>query len=90
MKYKVLYVCYLTRKGIQRQKAYISKATENIRVEWLPFKESPIPKNLPMELHMPLIEVVFFKTKEDALKDAHTYCYPGDIFEGAADAEGED
>lgn len=83
MKYKVLYICYLTRRGVQRQKAYISKATENSRVEWLPFEESPKESiAIPKELHMPLIEVKFFKTKEDALKDAHTYCYPNDIFKG--------
>ncbi len=86
MKYKVLYVCYLTRRGVQRQKAYITKATENIRIECLgrlPFEESPKEgMSIPKELHTPLIEVKFFKTKKDALKDAHTYCYPNDIFKG--------
>ena len=71
--YKVLYICYLTRKGVQKQKAFITKSTKNSRVECT-------PGGINKEIHELLVEVCFFKTKEDALKDARTYCHPDDIF----------
>ncbi len=70
MKYKVVYVCYLTRRGVQKQYAFVSKATEDVRIDSVTDKE----------LHFPLVTVEFFKTRENALEDARKYCSPECIF----------
>lgn len=70
MKYKVVYVCYLTRRGRQKQFAFISKARQAVRISEM----------LDTELHKPLIEVEYFKTEEEARADAMKYCGPGYIF----------
>ena len=73
MKYKVMYVCYLTRSKKQKQIAFISKSTHSVRIA------DDIVGDI--EWHSPLIEVEFFETKESALKNASMYCSPDNIHE---------
>lgn len=72
LKYKIVFLCYLTRRGVQKQKAFISGATEKVRI-------SDSNQNVDKEIHMPLVTVEFFETKEEALKEAKIYCRPEDI-----------
>ncbi len=72
--YKVIYVCYLTQSGVQKQFAFINKATDNICI-------SDTNTAINKELHMPLIHVAFFDSKEKALEDAKMFCRLDCIFD---------
>ena len=75
MKYKVVFICYLRRNGAQRQKAFISKATENVRIS---FENKEY--GLDEKIQMPLVSVEFFETKKEAVKEANHFCYQEDIY----------
>ncbi len=74
MKYKVVFVCYLTRRKVQKQMAFISKATAEVSI-------SDEFEAIDRELHQPLITVEFYETKAEAFKQARLYCSADNIFE---------
>ena len=71
--YKVVFVCGLSRRGTQRQMAFISNALSDVRLD---SDCSPMWK----ELHLPLIDVQFFKEYNKALNCARMYAPDRDIF----------
>ena len=71
--YKVVLVCGLSRRGTQRQMAFISDALCDVRLD---SDCSPMWK----ELHLPLIDVQFFKGYNKALNHAKMFAPDKDIF----------
>lgn len=71
--YKVVFVCGLSRKGTQRQMAFISNALSDVRLD---SDCSPMWK----ELHLPLIDVQFFKGYNKTLSYVKMYALDKDIF----------
>ena len=71
MKYKVIFVCYLSKRGVQHQLGFLTKVNQNIRLNDSNY--------LPKFMKNPLIDIEFFKTKEEALKELNIYCPKKDI-----------
>jgi len=71
--YKVVFVCGLSRRGTQRQMAFISDALCDVRLDT---DCSPMWK----ELHLPLIDVQFFKGYNKTLDYVRMYSPDRDIF----------
>lgn len=71
--YKVVFVCGLSRKGTQRQTAFISKASDDVRLD-----SDCAP--LWREIHLPLIDVNFFKTFKKSMEYSLMFAPKNEIF----------
>ena len=72
-KITVIYVCYLTAHGTQKQHAFIGEAMQEIRI----FDDMVLPKGedkIEKHIQMSLIISKTYDSFKDALKDAKVYC----------------